>query len=138
MNEGEKTMGGLMLGADVDPVGLDPGVTRLVAWLRGHGFRTTDSGDGKTKFADGFTEDDGVWPCAHVAIAVQPAALVSEADRLVDLLWDEHGIQVSPTPPEPTNEPELDATYCAASKSAMLILMHVDDNLLVTVGEGGA
>lgn len=122
-------MGGPMLGADVDPVGLDPGVERLVKWLRSHGFKTTDSGDGKTKFEQGFTEEDGVSPYPHVVIVVPKCMLAHHADRLADLLWSEHGIEVEPLPPE-GNPPRIDASYCPASRCAMIQLLHVDDSRL--------
>lgn len=38
---------------DIDPMTLDPGVRRLVMWLRAQDFKTSDSGDGVTKIADG-------------------------------------------------------------------------------------
>jgi hypothetical protein len=123
-------MGRPMDNAEFDPAQLDPGVRRLVVWLRDNGFRTTDSGDGKTKIAAGYSEDeDGVCPGAHVAIGVRPEDLVSEADRLVDLLRDEHGVEIEPTPSE-GNPPMIDASYCATSRSAMIMLLHVTDDML--------
>lgn len=128
-----RMMGGPMLGGNVDSVGLDPGIARTVAWLRGHGFTTTDSGDGKTKFAQGWTEDDGVIPYPHVAIVVADAStLAGEANRLAELLWDEHAIQVESTPPEPPDPPRIEASYCPASRNAMILLLHVDDSMLIT------
>lgn len=132
---GEDTpMGGPFLAADKSNeaeviTGCDPGVRRLVGWLCGHGFHTSDSGDGKTKLEQGFAEDDGVCPFAHVAICVEPADLVSEADRLARLLWDEHEIEVEATPPE-GDPPHVDASYCPATKTAMIVLLHVDDSML--------
>lgn len=35
-----------------DLAGLDPGIVDAVVWLRAHGFDTTDSGDGASKFVD--------------------------------------------------------------------------------------
>lgn len=112
--------------------GVDPGVARLVAWLRGHGFETTDSGDGRTKFTQGFTEDDGVCPYAHVAIVVEPVRLVPEADRLSWLLLKEHGVMVEPLGPEEDGigPPRIDATYCPAARAAMMTLVNVDDAML--------
>lgn len=42
---------------------IDPGITRVVAALQAHGFRTTDSGDGVSKadtIADGCAELDAI------------------------------------------------------------------------------
>jgi hypothetical protein len=127
-------MGGPFIGvngADEDDMiaGCDPGVARLVAWLRSKGFDTTDSGDGVTKLAQGYTEEDGVCPFAHVAIVVDKGALVSEADRLTALLWEEHGVEIEPMPPE-GDPPRIDASYCPASGTAMLMLLHVTDEML--------
>ncbi len=129
----EQTMGKPMRDGEFDAGELDPGIRRLVVWLRENGFKTTDSGDGKAKLAAGFTEDDGVWTIPHVGIAVAPSKLVREADRLADLLYSVHGIEVCPTPPEPNGDPEIDASYCAASRRAMLVLTNVDDSKLVTL-----
>lgn len=127
---GNRMMGGPMLGGHVDPVGLDPGITRTVVWLRGHGFMTTDSGDGKTKFEKGWTEDDGVLPYPHVAINVSPENLIAETRRLKMLLESEHGIIVEPTPPEPPDPPQIDSWFSVASETAMIELQHVNDSML--------
>lgn len=125
-----RTMGGSMLGADVDPVGLDPGIVKTVAWLRANGFKTTDSGDGRTKFTQGFTEDDGVCPYPHVAITVDPGNLVREADRLAQLLYDDHTIAIEPLGPGEEDPPRIEASYCAANGTALILLLHVDDSML--------
>jgi hypothetical protein len=139
---GEK-MNGIMRDDAFDYEQLDPGIRRLVAWLRENGFRTTDSGDGKTKLDAGFTEEDGVSAYPHVAISVAPSKLVREANRLADLLYSVHRVLVCPTPPEPNGDPDLDAFYNVADRRAMMVLMHVDDSKLVgaqvaeTEGGGG-
>jgi hypothetical protein len=109
---------------------IDPGVRRLVAWLRVSGFRTTDSGDGKIKIEAGATEDGGVCPFPHVAMVVEPDDLVHEARRLSHLLKNDHGVTIYPTPPEPTGEPELDVSYNVHNDRAMMVLIHVDDSML--------
>lgn len=77
------------------------------------------------------TEDDGVIPYAHVVISIRnPSRLVHEADRLSTLLWDEHGIEIEPTPPEPPDPPQIETLYFVTSRSGMLILKHVDDSML--------
>lgn len=132
---GNRMMGGPFIGvngaSETDMLdGLDPGIARTVAWLRAHGFVTTDSGDGRTKFEKGWTEDDGVLPYPHVVIQVQPQELVAEAERLCRLLHAEHGVTIEPTPPEPPDPPQIDATYSVASGVAMIELKHVDDSML--------
>lgn len=132
---GNRIMGGPFIGVngatEQDMVaGLDPGVRRLVVWLRSHGFETTDSGDGKTKFEHGFTDDDCIVTYPHVAMKVQPDKLVSEADRLCALLESEHGLIVEPTPPEPPDPPQIDAFYSPGSGYAMIELKHVTDSML--------
>lgn len=138
--DAEPTMGGPFVGVDGATeqdmlAGVDPGVRRLVTWLRENDFNTTDSGDGKTKFAQGFTEEDGVCPYPHVAIVVEKDKLVSEADRLADLLYEEHGVAVEPMPPE-GDPPRIDASYCPATETAMIMLLHVTDDMLDQPSDG--
>lgn len=133
----DRMMGGRFIGIDgateVDMLdGVDPGIARLVAWLRERGFRTTDSGDGKTKIAQGWTEDDGVLPYSHVVMSVDPDRLIDEAKRLRALLEVEHGVIVEPTPPEPPDPPQIESLYFVTSDSAMIVLNHVDDSMLRT------
>lgn len=61
---------------------LDPGIRRIVLWMRGLGFETTDSGDGVTKPARGEDWTEGV---PHV-YAVLPS--LSQAPQLVKHLTD--------------------------------------------------
>lgn len=133
----QNMMGGPFIGIDGATesdmlAGVDPGVKNLVAWLRGHGFRTTDSGDGRTKFVQGFTEDDGVCPYAHVVMAVRPFDLVHEANRLASLLALQHAIVVEPLGPEEDGmgPPRIDASYCPGSGVAMIILVNVEDSIM--------
>lgn len=68
---------------------INPGVRKLVALLREHGFNTCDSGDGKTHdFAC-----DREYP--YVVCAVTPDTLVAEAHRLVEVLRAK-GVQLAP------------------------------------------
>ena len=127
---GKRMMGGPMLGGDVDPVGLDPGIARTVAWVRSKGYITTDSGDGKTKFEKGWTEDDGVLLYPHVVISVRPDDLITETRRLRSLLEAEHGITIESMPPEPPDPPQIDSNYFVVSDTAMIVLNHVDDSML--------
>jgi hypothetical protein len=77
----------LTLQPALDPSTLDPGIRDVVLWLRWHGFNTTDSGDGVTKFPDGVPVDMDVLPWPHVFMVVEPAErLTDEALRLHALL----------------------------------------------------
>ena len=78
--------GGVAVG-EIDLSQLDPGIRGAVAWLRMHGFDTTDSGDA----------DDLGGP--HVSIVVAPEYLVAEADRLLNLMV-ENGFDVGPPGPD--------------------------------------
>lgn len=107
---------------DFNPDELDPGIRRLVLWLRELGFETTDSGDGKTKFEQGWTEG-----CAlafpHVAIVCRPTEIIDGADKLLACLATA-GITVTP---EGTAGPTISATYDPADWSALLFLSNVSD-----------
>jgi len=77
---------------------LDPGIREVVRWLNDNGFKTVDSGDGKTKFTEdgkplpewesADPEFDMVIPHPHVVIEVVPDALVAETDRLHRLVQE--------------------------------------------------
>lgn len=98
---------------------LDPGIRQTVLWLREHGFETTDSGDGVSK-KDLIASGDALdYP--HVAIQVQPRALIDESGRLFDLLG-KHGI----TPDSGT----IQAMYAPADGIAVIMLMSVNDDSL--------
>jgi len=60
---------------------LDPGVRELVRELARLGFLPTDSGDGVSK-----PEVGRVFDFLHVAMVVDPARMVAEADRLAGLV----------------------------------------------------
>lgn len=66
--------------------GVDPGVRKLVALLRAHGFNTTDSGDGVSKDLE---EHECALPFANVFIRHDdPATLIATTDRLTNILTD--------------------------------------------------
>ena len=69
---------------------LDPGIRGTVHWLWSHGFRPTDSGDGRSKLKHGLPlEDIGALDFPHVFCLVEArAALIDEADRLDKLICD--------------------------------------------------
>lgn len=105
----------------LDLAALNPGIRRLVAYLRAHGFATCDSGDGVTH------EHECDRDHAYVAMRVRPDALVSEADRLARVLRDA-GVEVQPMGMEPT--PCIQASYDPADGTALLDLTHVTDDML--------
>lgn len=106
---------------------LDPGIRRTVAWLRAHGFNTTDSGDGVTKLAA-----DPPMECAldypHVAILVEPHDLVDAADRLLALLLAA-GVSM-PVPSMDVFRPCIEASYCPVQGAALIVLCGVNDAML--------
>lgn len=98
------------------PTGLDPGIRRVVTFLRKHGFHTTDSGDG-TKVGMSCAVD---YP--HVFMTVSPSAfLIEEADRLARLLRM-HFAQRSPPP-----DMVIQANYDPSNRVAVLALTGLDD-----------
>jgi len=82
---------------------LDPGIRKVVRWLNDNGFKTVDSGDGRTKFTEdgkplpewesGDPDFDMVIPHPHVVIEVTPEALVSETDRLHRLVQERVAVE---------------------------------------------
>jgi hypothetical protein len=111
---------------------LNPGVRRLVTWLREHGFNTFDSGDGVThEFAN-----DNAFP--YVAITVEPSALIAEADRLERLLASV-GIACQPQTQSgdvPTIEAQYSPASCAGAQEhrAIIALVNVTDTTLDAAG----
>ncbi len=59
---------------------LDEGVRETVRWLRGLGFKTTDSGDGRSKFKVNPNVEALDHP--HVFMVVEPDLAIHEAKRL--------------------------------------------------------
>lgn len=89
---------------------IDTGIRQTVRWLFDHGFDPIDSGDGRAKFDDegtpypgyGLVDEDGsdamdedgeplsmAMPFPNVTCQVDTAQLISEADRLAELLETE-------------------------------------------------
>lgn len=108
----------------LDPGTLDPGIRFVVQTLRTWGFRTTDSGDGQSK-----PEEQREIQIPHVVMVIEdPACLVAEANRLASLL-SSIGVEIVPIGPDDTNV-EIHATYDAADRSATLILLGLNDEVL--------
>lgn len=99
--------------------GLDPGIGEVVRWLRGHGYETTDSGDGVSKFAGGDPPEDAM-PVPNVAMVVAPEAMVGECDMLHMLLVT-NGLTGEGVTIQGTYEP---------GGPAVILLLGLDDALL--------
>ena len=102
------------------PDTLDPGITEVVAFLRRHGFRTTDSGDGHSK---GDTMDCAL-DVPNVAMVCDPGTLLAEADRLRAAL-EATGVALAAE-----DAPSIQASYDPVDGSAVLLLLGLDDNAL--------
>ena len=110
------------------PPDLNPGIVRTVRWLRFHGFKTCDSGDGGTHLA----ECDR--PYAYVSMRTTPSAMYSETESLKELLVS---IGFSPLPISHAFDPEgtlrapcIQLTYDPVDGIAVIDLMGVCDALL--------
>ncbi len=107
---------------------LCPGIRRTVAWLQGHGFETTDSGDGHSN--EGM---ECALPVPNVTMVCQPWMMTSEADRLLMLLAG-HGVVLEPCSPEEPGPPQIQASYDPANGVAAIVMLNVDDKLLFPEG----
>lgn len=138
---------------DFDYSQLDPGIRRLVRWLHDNGYKTTDSGDGVTKFKrrDELRErvldgdyldatsaaaelDDAIDACncaieaPNVVIACPKSRLVAVADELQELLASV-GIKCPPLS-EDGGDPNIQASYDPGNGIASILLTYVDDGML--------
>lgn len=105
--------------------GVDPGIRRVVAWLIAHDFTTTDSGDGKTKIAAGFSvADDCVLDFPHVHMTCARESLIVEADRLAGLVIAA-GVKL-------TEDVRIEACYLPIERIGVLSLFGVSDAELPT------
>lgn len=95
---------------------LDPGVRRLVRFMRRRGFATTDSGDGTREGLPGDRAH------AYVAVRSSAAALAEDSRRVRDHLAGV-GVKLGPVGTLPC----LQATYCPADDVAVLVLTGVLD-----------
>lgn len=121
---------------------LDVGVRGVVRLLNENGFRTYDSGDGKSKFGEdgkplpewrsSIPDFEWVMNMPHVAMGVPADRLAAECDRLLEVLT-KAGVKVDPQGPEDT--PSIQGTYDPGDSGpegckAWILLMHVNDALL--------
>jgi len=109
---------------------LNPGIRETVYWLRGEGFDTCDSGDGKTHMMECDPE------YAYVAIRVAPEKMFAESHRLYNLMKarvDPERFAEGPKEFDgtiPDLPPAVQATYDPADKLALIQLLYADDEIL--------
>lgn len=106
---------------------LNPGIAKTVQWLQSHGFRTTDSGDGETHLY----ACDRDYP--YVVMSVDPADMVEEADRLLNLCLEAGLPMGEMSMGEMSMEQtslSIQATYDPTNKLAFIDLMGVSDKIL--------
>lgn len=114
---------------------LNPGIRSTVQRLREWGFNTADSGDGLT------AQYDCDLPCPYVHIVTAPEELVSETERLVNLLNDV-GIDFANCPhpqfdPEGAiGHPSVEASYLPLQRQCAAI--HLINVILPLSAQGGA
>lgn len=101
---------------------LDPGIRETVRWLNARGFETTDSGDGVTKFAAGYSTDEA-FDVPHVFIHCNPHDIWVQSTRLLRELT-EAGFCVEPVGHSAIY---IQATYDPADDSALIALFGVSD-----------
>jgi hypothetical protein len=112
----------------------DDGIREVVRFLRELGFRTTDSGDGRSKpteeeWVHGKRHPQGcrVFDTPHVVICTEPLALVPEALRLAEVLTS---IGVELTTLGPVGTPDgvrITADFNPVERVGVITLVHLDD-----------
>lgn len=100
---------------------INPNIVRMVALLQENGFKTCDSGDGKTHAA-ACDRDYG-----YVSMSSTPEVLISESARLVQVL-EAAGVKVHEV--NPNDLPCIQSSYDPVNNSAYIDLMFVTDDLL--------
>lgn len=121
-------------------VDIDPGVRRLVKWLRSKNFDTCDSGDGESKpYAK--DPESGGRPYPHVIIQAENEDLVAESLRLLNELRDA-GVRIYPVGHFEGDEwpsftamydgkfPYIQTTYDPCMDNAFIELAGVNDSKL--------
>lgn len=121
---------------------LDPGIRGVVRFLVARGFRTVDSGDGRSKFdadgspLDGWESDDDrfdwVMEFPHVVVESAPEFLAIDCRRLLDTLRHV-GIHVEAQGPD-ASSPSIQGTYDPCNDKAFIVLAGLDDAGLAAVG----
>lgn len=96
---------------------LDPGIRKVVRWLRENGFETTDSGDGETK-----SDMTCAFDMPNVAVRVHYRDLLMEADRLADMMHSHL--------PSLVHDVHIEASYDPMDRSAVILLLRLHDRML--------
>jgi hypothetical protein len=104
---------------------LDPGIRDVVDLLQSWEFETTDSGDGVSKLAAGWSPDE-VMSVPHVHMRVRSVSLVEKARLLLGLLRN-NGVIVGACG---EGEAYIQASYDPADDSGVLSLYGLDDERL--------
>lgn len=125
----EACRGRVALGAivDVGLVPLNPGIIKTVAWLRSQGFDTCDSGDGVTHAMEGDAE------FSYVAVKSEPYYLVRTAENIATALRNV-GIEIVQTGAEEEGGVSIIATFDAADRAAIVIVVGITDKMLAMGG----
>ncbi len=116
MSETNQTSDGRGL-AETPCSAINPGIAETLEWLNENGYRTTDSGDGKTH---DFECDQ---PVPYVHMIVAPELLVQETRRLVSLLAA-RGIALKAMD-ETGKSPTVEASYLPIPGIATISLWNV-------------
>lgn len=112
---------------------MNPGITRTVEFLRGHGFDTCDSGDGVTH------DHPCDRPYPYVAMRCEPSKLVVEADRLRDVLVVAAGVAVVSSTAAWSHDSDapvgvcIGADYDPVDRVGVIDLSGLDDTGLIAV-----
>jgi hypothetical protein len=106
---------------------INPGIVKIVAMLQANGFNTVDSGDGVTN-VELELEDALEFP--HVFMVVDPDKLVTESQRLYDLLEPAANFNpdVEMIPDQPLGT--IEVSYSPVDKSCVMALSGLDDAFL--------
>jgi hypothetical protein len=116
--------------------GLDPGIRKTVVWMNTLGYETTDSGDGKTKPAQGLTLEDGVRPEAHVCIPFDREDQMHWYGWVDRLMWHMRALSISVVPVGHPDGVWLQMTYDPVTGRAILDVVHLDDERLLSALKG--
>lgn len=124
---------------------LDPGIREVVRFLVAQGFHTTDSGDGESKRAKGWTDEDGLIPFPHVIIQVKPSEIAAACWDLIGVLRGVGVEVVSQTEAwaevlqreREQPRPYVEATYDPVEDVATVALYHVTSEM-ITRARGAA
>lgn len=106
---------------------LDPGIRKTVEWLLDLGYATCDSGDGHSKLAQGYAEEE-IIPVPHVIMQTSGSLMMTTTYRLVDDLAA-IGVKVEPISPYGSGV-SIQATYDPADDSATIALYGLNDEML--------